>query len=140
MIDVLLPLRIAYVSKLEALGLTVYEEGAVPAEAKKPYVIVSTQTDIESSNKSDFGHNTTTLLDIVTAYPLNQTGSSKQADLIAGQILIAINSKSDFSISEDFQSVTLKLGDTHKLTGNSPTERIFRRLIRFEQTIRQIKN
>lgn len=137
--DPLLPLRIAYVAKLESLGLSVFEEGAVPAEAKKPYVIVSTQTSLEDSNKSDYGFETTTLLDIVTGIPINQTGGSKEADLIAGKILIEVNSKIEFLINESFQSVSLKMGDSHKLTGNTATERIFRRLIRFEQTIRQIK-
>lgn len=137
--DPLLPLRIAYVEKLESLGLSVFEEGAVPAEAKKPYVIVSTQTALEDSNKSDYGHEATTLLDIVTGVPINKTGGSKEADLIAGTILININSKTKFLISDDFQSVSLRMGDSHKITGNTATERIFRRLIRFEQTIRQIK-
>lgn len=136
--DVLLPLRIAYMTKLTGLSLAAYEEGAVPAGALKPYVIISTQTSTENSNKTDFGSKATTLLDIVDAVPLNQTGGSKKVDEIAGQIFSVINSKTVFIINDDFQNVGLKVGDTHNLKSQSSTHRIFRRLIRFEHIIRQL--
>lgn len=136
--DLLLPLREAYYSKLTALGLLVFEEGAVPVPSPFPYVILSTQTANEDSNKSDFGHKATMLLDIVTRVPKNKTGGSKGADTIAGLIFTVINSKTVFTINADFQSVLISLVEDRKLNSETDTSRIYRRLLRFEHTVRQL--
>ena len=138
MIDILLPLRKSYFTILTSIGLKVYEESSVPDKALTPYVIISTQTAIEDSNKSDFGHNATVLLDIVTSYAINNIGGTKQADEIAQQILNVINSKTYFPINPALQNVGLKIGDTHKMNSVTLTERVYRRLIRFEHIVRQV--
>ncbi|MBO9671967.1 MAG: hypothetical protein J7577_00875 [Sphingobacteriaceae bacterium] len=136
--DIQLPTRVAYVSKLTDLGLTVYEMDAVPDEANAPYVIIGDTDSNEISNKTDFGHTLRILLDIVTEFPKNVVGGSKGADLIANQILGIINSKTKFIINEDLQSVNVKLIQDRKLNGVTDTTRVFRRLLRFEHIIKQI--
>ncbi|RZK61279.1 MAG: hypothetical protein EOO95_16675, partial [Pedobacter sp.] len=128
--DIKLPLRETYFSKLTALNLDVYENGAVPSGALTPYVIISSVDAKEESNKSDFGHKAAILLDIVTKFPKNQTGGGKERDLIAGQILAVINSKAPFIINENLQSVNLKITSDQTLEGTADTDRVFRRLIR----------
>lgn len=136
--DIKLPLRETYFSKLTALDLDVYENGAVPSGSTTPYIIISSVDIREESNKSDFGHKAAILLDIVTKFPKNQTGGGKERDLIAGQILAVINSKAPFIINENLQSVNLKITSDQTLEGTADTDRVFRRLIRFEHTIRQL--
>jgi hypothetical protein len=136
--DIKLPLRETYFSKLTGLGLEVYESGAIPSGAITPYVIISSVDAKEESNKSDFGHKAAVLLDIVTKFPKNQTGGGKERDLIVGEIFAVINSKTSFIINENLQSVNLKITSDQTLEGTADTDRVFRRLIRFEHTIRQL--
>lgn len=136
--DPQLPLKTAYFDKLTALGLTVFEKDAVPKNAVTPYVIISDIDSKEDSNKTDFGHKTAVLLDIVTKAPINQVGGGKQRDLIANQIFGVANSKTVFTIDEHFQSVNLKITSDRNLNGDTDTDRVFRRLIRFEHIIRQL--
>lgn len=137
--DPQLPLRTAYFDKLTALGLTAFEKDAVPKTAGTPYVIISDINTIEDSNKTDFGHKAAVLLDIVTKAPINQVGGGKERDLIANQIFGVINSKTPFIIDENLQSVNLKITSDQILNGDTDTDRVFRRLIRFEHNIRQLK-
>jgi len=136
--DVSLPLRVAYFNKLIAIGLKVYEEGAVPDDATTPYVVITGQLANEQSNKTDFGHKAYVLLDIVTSTLKNSAGGSKGADLIASQILAVINSKTKLVINDDLQAVKIKLVEDNKLNSLSDTESIYRRLLRFEHIIRQL--
>jgi hypothetical protein len=137
--DLQLPLRTAYFNRLTGLGLTVFEKDAVLSNAVTPYVIISEIDTKEDSNKADFGHKAAVLLDIVTKAPINQVGGGKQRDLIANQIFSVINSKTSFIIDENFQSVNLKITYDRTLNGDTDTDRVYRRLIRFEHNIRQIK-
>ena len=136
--DIQLPLRVAYFEKITSLGLDMYENDAVPEDAQTPYVIYSDADSTEDSNKSDFGRKARVLLDIVTSFPKNVIGGSKGADLLAGTILEIINSKTKFIINDDLQSVSIKLIQDKKLNAVSETERVFRRLLRFEHIIRQL--
>lgn len=137
--DPQLPLKTAYFTRLTDLGLTAFEKDAVPKNAVTPYVIISDIDSKEESNKTDFGHKAAVLLDIVTKAPINQIGGGKQRDLIANQIFSVVNSKTPFIIDENFQSVNLKITSDRTLNGDTDTDRVYRRLIRFEHIIRQIK-
>ncbi|MNK65782.1 hypothetical protein D3C87_850840 [compost metagenome] len=136
--DIQLPMRIAYIAKLTALGLTVYEMDAVPQNAPTPYVIIGEFLSSEISDKTHFGHKASQLLDIVTKSPKNKVEGSKEVDLLANQIFGVINSKAPFIINDDLQSVNIKIIQDKKLNAIVETDRVYRRLIRFEHTIRQL--
>jgi len=126
--DVHTPLREFFVAKLATKGLTSYENGAVPDEAVTPYVIISSMDATENSNKSDFGHLVNTLLDFVTSYPKNKAGSSKAVDVMAGQALDVINSKTIYPAFGGLQIVNTKILQDQKLGDKTPTKTIFRRI------------
>lgn len=144
MIDIQSPLRALFFTILQGENIVSYENGAVPDDAVKPYVILSSMDSSEESNKSDFGNTVRSLFDIVTEFDRNTIGGSAQADTIAGVILAKINSKTKLDIAtEGLQIVNTKVIQDQKLSTQTPstqtpTKSVFRRLIRFENLIMQV--
>lgn len=137
--DIQTPIRKLFYSNIATgLGYRCYENGAVPDNAVTPYVIISSITSQEDSNKSDFGNVAQTLIDIVTSYPRTQYAGSEEVDEMAGYILGLINSKSKFPITGSLQIVTTKVLQDQKLVDFTNTRVIYRRLIRFEQLIMEV--
>ena len=136
--DIHTPLREFIVSKLATKNLTSYENGAVPDDAETPYVIISSMDSVENSNKSDYGHLVNTLLDLVTSYPKNKLGSSKEVDLMAGMVLDVLNSKTKYPSFGGLQIVNIKILQDQKIGDKTHTKTIFRRLIRFQQLIMEV--
>jgi|GEM_PF-3618226 len=137
--DIHTPVRQLFYNVIETtLGYKLYENGAIPDTAVTPYIIISDVTSSEDSNKTGFGNSVQILLDIVTSYGKNQVGGSKPVDIIAGDILAAINSKVRFAITGDLQIVNTKVLQDQKINAKSDTNRIFRRLIRFQQLIMEV--
>lgn len=136
--DIHTPLRTLFAKLIIGLGYTCYEAGAIPDNAVTPYVIIASMDASEKSNKTGFGNNVQTMLDIVTKYEKNKIGGSKVADTIAGRILEVINSKIHFQIFSGLQIVNTKILQDQKLNAQSTTHRIFRRLLRFQQTIMEV--
>lgn len=136
--DVHYPLRAMAVRLLSPLGITVYEEGAVPDTALTPYVTVGTIDGSEASNKCDFGHSVIFGFDVVTSFLKTSASGSKQADEIAGKILGVINSKTSIDLGPGLELATIELVQDKKINMNSDTSRIFRRLIQFKTLIMEV--
>lgn len=136
--DIHTPIRIIFYSAITAKGFACYEAGAIPDNATTPYVVISSITNQENSNKSDFGNNVQTLIDIVTKYPRTQYAGSEEADNIAGQILSVINSKTKLPITSGLQIVNTKVLQDQKINDRVDNFVIYRRLIRFENLIMEV--
>lgn len=113
----------------------VYDKFA-PNDAVYPYVILSTQTDVEDSAKNIQGHACSMLVDIVTGY----TGevNSVPMDTIAGQIQGIINpSTGRLTIGGGFQLIRTRKISDNTLESQNGTYKILRRLLRFDHIIHE---
>lgn len=136
--DIHLPVRTLFYTIITGKNIMCYENGAIPDDASTPYINIISIDVQENSNKTDFGNTVQILIDIVTAYPRNELAGSKQVDLIAAEILEVINSKIKFEIFDGLQIVNTKIMQDQKLSDQSDTHRIYRRLIRFQQLIMEV--
>lgn len=136
--DIHTPVRELFYGIITGEGLTCYEADAVPDDAATPYVIIASVQGTENSDKTSFGNNVQILLDVVTSVLKNKLGGSKQADTIAGTILSKINSKTKLVIGYGLQVVNTKVLQDIKQSGKSDTHNIYRRLIRYQQLIKEV--
>lgn len=154
--DIHAPLRALYFSLITAKGYTCYEDGATPDNAVTPYVIIADMQGREDSNKSDFGNVFQVLLDVVTSYPKTKAAGSLQVDSMAGVLLENINSRIKmemldtdtnvfeftfpftFSTEIGLQIVNTKVLQDKKITMNTSTHKIYRRLLRFQHLIMEV--
>lgn len=136
--DIHTPLRSKLFEIITGKGYGCYENGAVPDDAVTPYVIISDMRAAENSDKSRFGNNVQTLLDLVTRYPKGQVAGSIEVDTMAGNIFSSINSKTKIELNNELQIVSTKILQDEKININTTTHKIYRRLIRFSQLIKEI--
>lgn len=107
-----------------------------PNDAVYPYVILSTQTDVEDSVKNTQGHSCSMLVDIVTGF----TGEvqSEPMDDIAGQIQSIINpAVGRLAIGGGFQLIRTRKISDNTLESQNGTYKILRRLLRFDHIIHE---
>lgn len=140
MIDVASRVRKAYYDLLTAaLNIPVYDELAED-ESSDNYVILSSQFDSDTSNKSSFESTHTITIDIVTRFQTSarKLPSDEIAELIMQAVLptprtTGLVSPSDLQITavrlEDAQSIPAEQYDTFK---------IVRKILRFQQKCVQL--
>ncbi|SKA29769.1 Protein of unknown function [Chitinophaga eiseniae] len=142
MIDYNKPLRTGYFQRLngavfsDSLAVPVYSQMA-PNDAVYPYIILSTQTGVESSTKNNQGQDNTILIDIVTGFigAINDEVADDIADQIYGLVHPADKNFVDVGPNLQILSTDLLLDTT--VGGQNNTYKLFRRLIRFGHKIHE---
>lgn len=136
-----LAIRKAYVDKLtsESFSLGVYDTIA-PDTVNPPFLIISSQTSVENSDKQSYNFDVTIQFDIV--YKTNKSGEvgQKSVDQWANELLgiIGVNVPDYPSASPDFKIVTRKVGTNFATFDYVDEAYIFRRVITMEHFVTQI--
>jgi hypothetical protein len=136
-----LAIRKAYVDKLtsESFSLGVYDTIA-PDTVNPPFLIISSQTSVENSDKQSYNFDVTIQFDIV--YKTNKSGEvgQKSVDQWANELLgiIGVNVPDYPSASPDFKIVTRKIGTNFATFDYIDEAYIFRRVITMEHFVTQI--
>jgi hypothetical protein len=136
-----LAMRKAYVDKLasQSFSLGVYDTIA-PDTVNPPFLIISSQTSAENSDKQSYNFDVTIQFDIV--YKTNKSGEvgQKSVDQWANELLgiIGVNVPDYPSASPDFKIVTRKVGTNFATFDYVDEAYIFRRVITMEHFVTQI--
>jgi len=134
-------IRKAYVDKLasQSFSLGVYDTIA-PDTVNPPFLIISSQTSVENSDKQSYNFDVTIQFDIV--YKTNKSGEvgQKSVDQWANELLgiIGVNVPDYPSASPDFKIVTRKIGTNFATFDYVDEAYIFRRVITMEHFVTQI--
>lgn len=134
-------IRKAYVDKLAtaSYSLGVYDTIA-PYEAEPPFLIISSQTYSENSDKSSFSFDVTIQFDVV--YRSFKTGEvgQKTVDTKVNELLGIIGTYPDSypNAGPDFKIVTRKIGSNQATFDFVDEAYIFRRVITFEHFVNQL--
>jgi hypothetical protein len=136
-----LAIRKAYVDKLasQSFSLGVYDTIA-PDTVNPPFLIISSQTSVENSDKQSYNFDVTIQFDIV--YKTNKSGEvgQKSVDQWTNELLgiIGVNVPDYPSASPDFKIVTRKIGTNFATFDYVDQAYIFRRVITMEHFVTQI--
>jgi hypothetical protein len=136
-----LAIRKAYVDKLasQSFSLGVYDTIA-PDTVNPPFLIISSQTSVENSDKQSYNFDVTIQFDIV--YKTNKSGEvgQKSVDQWTNELLgiIGVNVPDYPSASPDFKIVTRKIGTNFATFDYVDEAYIFRRVITMEHFVTQI--
>ena len=134
-------IRKAYVDKLasQSFSLGVYDTIA-PDTVNPPFLIISSQTSVENSDKQSYNFDVTIQFDIV--YKTNKSGEvgQKSVDQWTNELLgiIGVNVPDYPSASPDFKIVTRKIGTNFATFDYVDQAYIFRRVITMEHFVTQI--
>ena len=123
---------------IDSIAVEVYDKMA-PNNAAYPYIILSTQTDVDDSVKSCQGHECTMLVDVVTGF--NGAVKSDILDDICGQILGLINpSFGRLTLTNNLQLISTKLISDNTIESQNDVWKILRRLLRFAHKVHEQVN
>lgn len=134
-------IRKAYVDKLasESYSLGVYDTIA-PDNVNPPFLIISSQTSAENSDKQSYSFDVTIQFDVI--YKTNKSGEvgQKSVDQWANELLgiIGVNVPDYPSAAPDFKIVTRKIGTNFATFDYIDEAYIFRRVITMEHFVNQI--
>lgn len=134
-------IRKAYVDKLtsESFSLGVYDTIA-PDEVEPPFLIISSQTSAENSDKQSYSFDVTIQFDVI--YKTNKSGEvgQKSVDQWANELLeiIGVNVPDYPSAAPDFKIVTRKIGTNFATFDYVDEAYVFRRVITMEHFVNQI--
>lgn len=134
-------IRKAYVDKLasESYSLGVYDTIA-PDTANPPFLIISSQTSAENSDKQSYSFDVTIQFDVI--YKTNKSGEvgQKSVDQWTNELLeiIGVNVPDYPSAAPDFKIVTRKVGTNFATFDYVDEAYIFRRVITMEHFVNQI--
>lgn len=128
----------AYYDRLnEVISVPVFDQ--VPRDFKGNYVLfqgVIGGTG-QAETKCSRGYNITVTLQVVTRFEGDQ-GGYHQAEIITGEILPLIGTRSNYITTNSFQVVTTTLGNTNELYVPFLTGAIYKRILTFNHQIKEI--
>lgn len=121
-------------------AVPVYDVFAIPEGVEFPYILISTQTDVQRGSKTCKLFDATVTVDIVTG-AINPIGRA-QSEMIAEQVENIINpdSRADIAIESNKWSI----GDTRRESGGYLTSKnnqfyIFRKLLTYNHIVTKLK-
>jgi len=134
-------LRKAYIDKLTAASysLSVYDTIA-PDTVEPPYLIISSQTQVDNSNKQSFGFDVTIQFDIVyRTFKAGEVGQ-KTVDTYANELLeiVGVRPPSYPSTAPDFKIVTSKISSNIATFDYVDEAYVFRRVITMDHFVNQL--
>jgi hypothetical protein len=136
-----LAIRKAYIDKFasESFSLGAYDTIA-PDSVNPPFLIISSQTSVENSDKQSYNFDVTIQFDIV--YKTNKSGEvgQRSVDQWANELLgiIGVNVPDYPDASPDFKIVTRKIGTNFATFDYIDEAYVFRRVITMEHFVTQI--
>ena len=134
-------IRKAYFDKLTAASysLGVYDTIA-PDNVEPPFLIISSQTSAENSDKTSYNFDVTIQFDIV--YKTQKSGEvgQKTVDTLTNELLgiIGVYPADYPNAGPDFKIVTRKVGSNQAMFDYVDQAYIFRRVITFEHFVNQL--
>lgn len=143
MTDPTATMQTAYYSKLTATNIIyaghivkVYSDFA-PPRAKAPYIILGSQTTLDSSNKTTFGSEFTQSVTVVDETDASVTGRARLL-AVANAVLERIRTRK-FTLPSGtaFDVTTVTLDNAVTLTERTANRTILRRELRFRHVIHQ---
>jgi hypothetical protein len=134
-------LRKAYFDKLASASysLSVYDTIA-PDTVEPPFLIISSQTQVDNSNKQSFSFDVTIQFDIVyTTFKAGEVGQ-KTVDTYANELLgiIGVRPPSYPNTAPDFKIVTCKVGSNNATFDYVNEVYVFRRVITMDHFVNQL--
>ena len=134
-------LRKAYIDKLTAASysLSVYDTIA-PDTVEPPFLIISSQTQVDNSNKQSFAYNITIQFDIVyRTFKAGEVGQ-KTVDTYANELLeiVGVRPPSYPSTAPDFKIVTSKISSNIATFDYVDEAYVFRRVITMDHFVNQL--
>jgi hypothetical protein len=134
-------LRKAYFDKFisKSYSLAAYDTIA-PDTVEPPFLIISSQTQVDSSNKQSFAFNVTIQFDIVyTTYKAGEVGQ-KTVDTYANELLGIIGTRPpDYpDTSPNFKIVTCKVSSNNATFDYVNEVYVFRRVITMDHFVNQL--
>jgi len=134
-------IRKAYVDKLasQSFSLGVYDTIA-PDTVEPPFLIISSQTSVENSDKQSFNFDVTLQFDIVYRTFKSGEVGQKSVDQWANELLgiIGVNVPNYPSASPDFKIVTRRMSSNEATFDYVDEAYVFKRVIVFEHFVTQI--
>lgn len=131
-------IRKAFYDAISGLGYSVVDE-LTDNESLTNYIILSTQTEDDTSTKSSFDANGTLLIDIVTKHINTVTKETAEniADAVLNALKPTVTSKLTDSYNE-FQITNLKRISANTLISPTTTGYLVRKLLRFSFRVVEI--
>lgn len=134
-------IRKAYVDKLasESFSLGVYDTIA-PDEVEPPFLIISSQTSVENSDKQSYSFYVTIQFDVVYRTFKSGEVGQKSVDQWANELLeiIGVNVPDYPSAAPDFKIVTRRMSSNEATFDYVDETYVFKRVIVFEHFVNQI--
>ena len=134
-------IRKAYVDKLasESYSLGVYDTIA-PDTANPPFLIISSQTSAENSDKQSYSFDVTIQFDVVYRTFKSGEVGQKSVDQWANELLeiIGVNVPDYPSAAPDFKIVTRRMSSNEATFDYVDEAYVFKRVIVFEHFVNQI--
>ena len=122
-----------FFTTIHALGFDVYD-GMAPDTAGNEYIILDDRSSEQQEGKTGFTSPVTINVDIVTK---NANFGYKRAETISDQILTAINSNTQITLSNGFYASSLIVNSIRNLDGLNPLDNVFRTIITYKIIITQ---
>ena len=129
-------LRTRYITILKANSPAYYEMAPDTVSGNK-YFIVNSITAVDDSDKNSFDGRVTIMVDIV-AKSSDAALNIKDCEAMAAFCKNAINSKTLPDLSPDFHCLTAKITMDQQFNNITNTQKIFRRLLRYEHLIEEL--
>jgi hypothetical protein len=134
-------IRKAYVDKLASrnFSLGVYDTIA-PDQVEPPFLIISSQTSVENSDKQSYNFEVTLQFDIVYRTFKSGEVGQKSVDQWANELLviIGVNVPDYPSASPDFKIITRRMSSNEATFDYVDQGYVFKRVIVFEHFVTQI--
>ena len=122
-----------FYTTINGLGYYVYD-GMAPDTAAAPYIILDDRSSEQQEGKTGFTSPVTINVDIVTK---NANFGYKAAEDISDDILTAINSNTQITLSNGFYASSLIVSAIRNLDGLNPLDNVFRTIITYKIIITQ---
>lgn len=126
--------RLSGVITYNNLTISVYDSSSVPAEAEKPYILLSqfNATELGEGSKQSYGQEVSLLIEIYTEFG-NSYGGKYACDVIANQIneLMRTRQSGYLDLSPDWSVIRTLYESSNTLEELTQTGVLVRRLIRY---------
>ena len=113
----------------------------VPKNQNYPYIYFGEYNFIEEGDKSAYGSRCTQLIEVVTGFKGDKSGS-KQSDQITNAVVTAIRTRTSnkLDLSPDFNLIITVIESINKLKEITESQTIIRKLIRVRFIVEQLTN
>lgn len=133
-------IRTGYVSALKGnISAPVFDAFALPEDTTYPYVLLSSQTEVQREVANGKVYDATVLVDIVTGSqdPIGR----EESEVLAEEVEAIINPDSDVDI--DITQYGYRIADTNREQGFDQSARngvfyVFRKLLRYRHIVHKI--